>query len=231
VVAVDIDLQLGALDQVRTRRHLGQLAAQLTQLQGAADDLAVALRGVDLPLMAVVELRVEEGRRLPRSVLRCGRVVGDRGRDPTEQEAGLVGAELEVGALAVGVGGGRLAEHASQASPLGPVHQEALGAGEEVLSTRRRQRHRLAGMGDGVSGRRQTHPLMAKQLPGDGLGDARDVAAVGQPGGHLGCVVDPPNVVGLPVGRFDCPGQHATLVRPQEPEVHVHQDIFATTPA
>ena len=96
VVVVDLDVQLGALGQLGVGRRLGERAAQLAQLQRLADDLAVALWGVDLALVAVVELRVEERRRLaPRAPL-GRRVVGDRGRDPAEQEAGLVGAQLEL---------------------------------------------------------------------------------------------------------------------------------------
>ena len=99
---------------------------------------------VDAALVAVVELGVEERRRLAPPRRPGGGVVGDRGRDPAEQEAGLVRAQLDVRPLAVGVGGGRLAEHPGQPPLARPVHQEALGAGEEVLAARGRQRHRLA---------------------------------------------------------------------------------------
>ena len=57
-------MELGALRQLGLGRRLGERAAQLAQLQRLADDLVVALRGVDGALVAVVELRVEEGRRL-----------------------------------------------------------------------------------------------------------------------------------------------------------------------
>ena len=75
-----------------------------------------------------------------------------------------MGAELDVGPLAVGVGGGRLAEHPGQPLALRPVHQEALGPGEDVLAAGDRHRHRLAAVGDRVAGRRQAHPLVAEQL-------------------------------------------------------------------
>ena len=47
MVGVDLDLQLGPRRQLGVRRRLGERAAQLAQLQGAADDLVVALGRVD----------------------------------------------------------------------------------------------------------------------------------------------------------------------------------------
>ena len=62
-------------------------------------------------------------------------------------------------------------------------------------------------MRDRVSGRGQAHPLMTEQLSGGGLGHARDIASIGQPSPDLSLVVDPSDVIGLPVGRFDRGGQ------------------------
>ena len=64
VVGVDLDVQLGPLGQLALGRRLGERAAQLAQLQRLADDLAVALGRVDRALVAVVQLGVEERRRL-----------------------------------------------------------------------------------------------------------------------------------------------------------------------
>ena len=231
VVGVDLDVQLGAARQLGVWSRLRQGAAQLAQRQRLADDLVVALGRVDPPLVAVVELGVEERRRLPPPRRPGGGVVGDRGRDPAEQEAGLVRAQLDVGPLAVGMGGGRLAEHPRQALFPCPIHQEALGPREEVLAARGRQRHRLAGVRDRVAGRRQAHPHVAEQLAAGRLGDAGDVPAVGQPGRYLRRVVNPADVIRGPVSCFDRLGEDATLVRPEESEVHIHLFPIATTPA
>ena len=64
VVGVDLDVQLGALGQLAVRRRVGELAAQLAELERLADDLAVALGRVDRALVAVVQLHVEQRRRL-----------------------------------------------------------------------------------------------------------------------------------------------------------------------
>ena len=129
-----------------------------------------------------------------------------------------MGAELDVGALAVGVGSGRLAVHARQALLRCPIHQEALGLGEEVLPPRRRHRHRLARVPDGVTCRAQAHSLVAEQLPVLGLGHAGDVGARRQPRRDLGGVVDPAHVIAVPVGSLDRLAQHPTLVGLEEAE-------------
>jgi hypothetical protein len=73
----------------------------------------MALGGVDAAIVPVVQLGVEERRRVAAGAFGGGRVVVDRGRDPAEQEAGLVGAGDDVGFLDVWMGGGRLAAASS----------------------------------------------------------------------------------------------------------------------
>jgi len=231
VVPVDLHVKLGPALELGSPRRLRQRAPQLAQRQRLADYLVMALGCVYPPLVAVVQLRVEEGRRLPAPRRSPGGVVGDRSGDPAEQEPGLVRPQLDVGPLAVGVGGGRLAEHAGQPLSPRPVHQEALGPREEVLAAGGRHRHRLARVGDRVSRRSQAHPLVAEQLALGRLGDAGDVPAVGQTGRNLRPVIYPADVVRGPVSCFYRLGEDATLVRPEEPERHIHLSIFATTPA
>jgi hypothetical protein len=159
------------LRQREVRGWLGQRPPQPAELDRAGDDLEMALWRVDRPLVPVVQLCVEERRRL--AALRAlGGVVGDRGGDPAQQEAGLVRAQVDVGALAVGVGGGRLAEHPRQPLIPRPIHEEALGPREHVLAASGGHRYRLARVGDGVPGGRQAHALVAEQLSLGGLGDA-----------------------------------------------------------
>ena len=221
MVLVDLDVQLGPAPQFSFGPGLRQGPAQLAQRQRLADDLVVALRRVDAAVVAVVEPGVEERGRLPPPRRSGGGVVADRGRDPAEQEAGLVRSQLDVGPLAVGVGGGRLAEHPGQPPLSRPAHQEALGAGEEVLATGGRHRHRLPRVPDRVP-HRQAHPHVAEQLPGGRLGHAGDIGSVGQPRRHLIAVVDPAHVVAVPVGGLDRLAEHARLLGPQESEVRIH---------
>src|ERR1044072_3434891 len=62
VIPVDLDVQLRSLSQRRASRGVGELATQLAQLQGAADDPTVALGGVDGGVVATDGLGVEESR-------------------------------------------------------------------------------------------------------------------------------------------------------------------------
>ena len=201
------------------------VSAQVAELERAADDLAMSLRGEDPALVAVVQLCVEERRRLPRRTGARGGVVGDRGRDPTQQEAGLAGAELDVRALAVGMGGGRLAEDARHPFLARVIHQVALGAGEQVLPARRRHRHRLAAVADRVVGLAEAHPLVAEQLAAGGLGDAGDIGPGRQARADLIGVVDPGQVVAVAVGNPDRLAQAPALVRLQEPELRVDPSL------
>ena len=231
MVGVDLDVHLGPLGQLEVGRRLGERAAQFAEGEGLADDLVVALGRVDAPVVPVVQLRVEERRRVapPRRPRR--RVVLHRGRDPAEQEAGLVGAQLDVRLLAVGVGGGRLAVHPGQPALLSPVHQHLLGAGEEMLPARRLQRHRLPRVGDRVAGGRQAHPLVAEQLAVGRLRHAGHIPTVGQSGAHLHRVVNPPDVVRRPVSCFYRLGQDTTLVRAEKAKSDIHLAIIGPTPA
>ena len=65
VVAVHLDVELGPLRQIAFCGRIGEAATQLAQLQGLADDFVVTLRRVHLALVPVVQLQVEERRRLP----------------------------------------------------------------------------------------------------------------------------------------------------------------------
>ena len=178
----------------------------------------VALRRVDLAFVAVAQLGVEEGGGLAARAVVGGGVVVDARRDPAEQEAGLVRPEVEVGALAVGVGGGRLAEHAGHAAPGRPFHQVPLRAGEEVLAARHRHRHRLARVPDRVARRAEAHPLVAEQLALGRLGHPGDVRSRLQPRLDFGHVIDPAHVVALPVGDPDRLAEQRPLARLQVPE-------------
>jgi hypothetical protein len=211
VVAVDLHVQLAARRRLAIRRRLGQLPAQSAQLDRLGDDLMVPRRGVDAAAPAVVQLQVKERRRLaPAPSL--GGVVADRLRDPAEEEAGLVGAELDVRLLAVGVSGRGLAVHPGQSALSGPLHQPALGAGEEVLPAGGRQRHRLPGVGDRVIRCPEAHPDVAKQLACRAFGDAGDVGAGSDPPFYLQWVVHPPYVITLTICRLDRARKHGTLV-------------------
>ena len=64
VVLVDRDVELAALCQLRVGSGLCQRSPQFAQIDGLPDDLAVALGNEDRPLVSVVELGVEERRRL-----------------------------------------------------------------------------------------------------------------------------------------------------------------------
>ncbi len=75
VVFVDRDVQLTALCQLGIGGRLGKRSPQLAQLDGLPDDLAVALGDEDRSLVAVVELGVEERRRLPSAAAPCGGIV------------------------------------------------------------------------------------------------------------------------------------------------------------
>ena len=100
VILVHLHVQAGSLGHPCSGRRVGERAAQFAQCERLADDLAVARRGVDSALVAVVELGVEEGGRLTARAPVGSRVVGDGGWDPAEQETGLVGPQIQVRALA-----------------------------------------------------------------------------------------------------------------------------------
>ena len=218
VVVVDLDLELRPLGQRAVGRRIGERAAQCAQLQRPADDVVMPRGCVDRSVVPVVELGVEERRRLaPPGRTGC-RVVGDRGRDPAEQEPGLLRPDGQVRPLAVRVRSGHLGVHPGETPVARPVHEEPLGAGEQVLPARRGQRDRLARVPDRVARRSRAHPHVAQQLPGRRLRDHRDVAAVGEPGTHLVRVVDPPHVVGRAVRGDDRRRQHRALVRTEPPE-------------
>src|SRR4051794_32362121 len=84
VVLVGLAVGVGFLRQLAPRQRVGELAPQLAQLDRPCDDLPVPLGRVDLALVPVVQLQVEQRRRLP-AAAPCRGVVGDRGRYPAEQ--------------------------------------------------------------------------------------------------------------------------------------------------
>ena len=194
----------------------------------------VALGRIDRPLVAVVQLCVEERRRLR------GRPRPPRPRRsrPTQvsSRAGSrsLASQLDVGPLAVGMGGGRLAVHACHAALARPVHEEALGTREEVLAARRGQRHGLPRVAD-------QHPPAARGSSPRGRGALppgsrpRTRRRSRRPAAPDLClVVDPPNVIRLPVRGPDRLAQDRRLIGLEQPEPHIrtvrgiHLSIFGS---
>ena len=128
MVGAVVDVQVAARSGRRVGGRVGDRAAQAGALEDALDHRPVTCRRVDGTLVAVVGLQVEEHDRL---AVRVGvdRGVLHRRRDVAEQETGLDRAERDVGALAVGVRGGRLAVEPEEPVVARPVRRPGASAG------------------------------------------------------------------------------------------------------
>ncbi len=112
-------------------------------------------------------------------------------------------AEVEQGALAVGMGGGGFAVHADESARRRPLDQISLDRREDVPPSGGWQRQRLAGVTDDILWGSEREAGMAQQLTVGRLGDGGDQEAGRDPPRHLIGVVGPQNGIGLTVDRPD----------------------------
>ena len=222
VVGVDLDVQLGPLGQLEARPAARPGCRAARRARGSGRRSRGGARG---RRRGARGRRSAWCRRAPPTGAAAARPRRRRWRPRRgSSRAGSRSRGRPARCWPAGCRGGRRSPRCTSrpARAPGPVHQEALGAGEEVLAAGRRQRHRLPRVGDRVVRRGQAHPLVAEQFALGRLGHAGDVAAVGEPGRDLHRVVDPADVVGLPVSCFYRLGQDATLSGPRnlkiEPE-------------
>src|SRR5690349_6639454 len=117
----------------------------------------------------------------------------------------------------------RLAVHPGHATLTGPVHQEALGAGEDVLTASGGHRRGLARVAHRVVARGEAHPLVAEQFAVGGLGHAGDIRSGREPRRHLLLVVDPAHVIAVPVGDPDRFAEDQAFVWLEESKPDIHR--------